>query len=280
MTKPFLDIDGQIEKLKERKLSFTDENKAKEFLRTEVNYYKLNGYFHLFQDSNNTFKDKISFEDIAKIYSFDLNLRNKLLLYISIVEIAFKNYVSYIHAKKYGALGYLNENNFTDINNHMEFLNKKEDAVKKNEKKSFIKHHIENYDSQFPIWVLAEIMSFGDFSKFFKNMLDSDKQEICQKYYGFHIDYVENWIRCIVTLRNYCAHNMKLINTSFNEYIKLFRKEKRQITNNKLFAFILTIERLLPINYKQQFKQAIIELFNSFPISDTLDFPSNWNNLL
>lgn len=90
--KPFKTTDELIELLKDRKLKINDENIARIFLEKEVNYYKLNGYFHCFME-NNIYKDDISFEIIREIFYFDMQLRNCLLFYTSYIETSFKNYV-------------------------------------------------------------------------------------------------------------------------------------------------------------------------------------------
>ena len=281
MAKPFIDIQKQIQQLKDRGLIINDELFATNFLSFEVNYYKLNGYFHLFYDKSNIFRKDITFENIIEIYHFDLHLRNIILLYSSIIEISFKNHVSYIHSKNHGALGYLDTNNFQDSLKQYDFISKAYSSISLNDKQDFIKHHTLNRNSEFPLWVLVEIISFGNISKFYKNMLQGDKVELCKTYYQYKWKYIENWIRCIVTIRNYSAHNMKLYNTSFSEYVSLYNNEKNKIVNNKLFAFMLIIYRLLPIKYKEEYIGSLNRIINEYPFAkQNIDFPNDWESFL
>lgn len=281
MAKPFLNIQQQIQQLENRGLIINNKPLAIDFLTYEANYYKINGYFHLFQNIPNKFNANTTFENIIELYYFDLHLRNLILLYTSIIETSFKNYVSYIHTKNYDALGYLNTKNFQDSSKQYDFISKAYASISLNDNQDFIKHHTLNQNSEFPLWVLIEIISFGNISKFFKNMSTPDKFELCKAYYQHKWKYVENWIRCIVTIRNYSAHNMKLFNTNFSEYVSLYFHEKSLIINNHLFAFLLVIYRLLPKQYKQEYENALNDIINKYPFAKQhIDFPNNWQVLL
>lgn len=280
MAKPFIDIQGQIQQLIDRGLIIRDQLYAKDCLTNEVNYYKLNGYFHLFYSKPDVFEKNITFENIMEIYHFDLYLKNLILFYSSIIEISFKNYVSYIHTKKYGTLGYLNAANFNEPSKQYDFISKAYSSISLNDKQNFIRHHTLKCNSEFPLWVLMEIVSFGNISKFYKNMLKADKIELCKTYYQYKWKYVENWIRCVVTIRNYSAHNMKLFNTNFTEYVCLYSQEKTKVVNNKLFAFILIIYRLLPEEYREKYKNSLSKIIEQYPFAkQRIDFPNDWQNL-
>lgn len=270
-----------IDLLKKKKLKFNDENIAKVFLEKEVNYYKLNGYFHCFM-KNDIFDENITFEIIREIFYFDMQLRNCLLFYTSYIETSFKNYVINIHTKNHQSTGYLHSDTVENANNHQKFIDIFNDSIKNNYKKDFVQHHMSKYGGVFPFWAAMEIISFGEISKFFKNMLKKDKIELAKKYYHLPHKYITNWIHCAVIIRNYSAHNSQLFNANIPEFVRLDPAENYTFKNNSIFAFALIILKLLPFDmYKNNFIESIKNLFKNFPNAyQYIDFPKNWEQIL
>lgn len=100
-------VDEQIEKLKSRGMTITDENKAKEVL-LDVGYYRLGYYWFPFEKTyprkenrSHEFKNGTCFEYALKLYYFDFDLRNIFLRYISRIEINFRTRVIYLVSNKY-----------------------------------------------------------------------------------------------------------------------------------------------------------------------------------
>ena len=94
-------IDRQMELLKERGMSFGDENKAKENL-LDIGYYRLGFYWFPFEATfprvnqrDHMFKEGTVFEDVIQLYYFDFDLRNIFLRYISRIEINFRTKLIY-----------------------------------------------------------------------------------------------------------------------------------------------------------------------------------------
>lgn len=40
----------------------------------------------------------------------------------------------------------------------------------------FVKFHIDNYDNQFPLWVISELFTFGTLSYFCNDLTTADKK--------------------------------------------------------------------------------------------------------
>lgn len=102
--KKFTTIQEQIEILKSRGLSISDEQKASDFL-IRNNYYRVSGY-SLTLRKNDVFDKNASFENIMDIYECDHELRHILLKHIETIEISVKSAYSYEFAKVYGPTGY------------------------------------------------------------------------------------------------------------------------------------------------------------------------------
>ena len=85
------------------------------------------------------------------------------------IEIELRTQIAYYLSIKYGPEALMSETNFVYKTNKqgqsiysilIKSLNKE---IERQKNKLFVKHHIEKYDSHFPIWVSVELMSFGGF---------------------------------------------------------------------------------------------------------------------
>lgn len=173
--KPPLTIEEQIALLKERGLMIDDEDYAKKFL-THVSYYRLSGYT-LSLRKNDIFNKGATFQLVCRLYEFDQKLRYMLLSVIETIEISFRTQIANHLGLRYGPLGYLESSYFKDPSYHQQLMVEFEKQVEKNkEKELFVRHHIEKYNRQFPIWVAIEIFSFGMLSRLFKIMKREDQK--------------------------------------------------------------------------------------------------------
>lgn len=281
MSKPFKTIDEQIDHLKTKNLKFNNIEKAKQILTFEVNYYKLNGYFHLYLDQNDKFINNISFEDIYTIYSFDCNFRNLLSYYLSIIETSFKNHISYYLSEKYTEYGYLKINNFINNFYHVEFISNSYKLISQNKYHDCVKRYISKEPNKLPLWVLCEILSFSDVSKLFSNMRTSDKKLFCKIYYSTNHIFVENWLIALVRLRNYCAHNIQLFNKFFRYSVNLLKEQSTNYSQNSTLIYLMPIIKLLPTNYIISFINKLESLLKEYPIANKLiDLPQDWKTIL
>jgi len=279
--KPPLTFKEQLLKLQERGLEIDDEGIALEKLRM-CNYYRLSAYtLHL--KENDIFMPGTTFKQIARLYDFDTHLRNLLLPMLERIEIAFRTHVAYLLATNYGnPQSYRNPSIFTDQNKHNDFL-KKIDAEINKASDAFIRHHKQHYDGQYPIWVVVEIMSFGTLSKLYENLKPYDQKQI-SSIYSIGSSYTIKWLHTLSYIRNLCAHYSRLYNRTLTKSPQLFRSERKQIDNTKIFAGILIMKRLNIDNQAwDTFITSLIGLIESY--EDVVDlqligFPLNWLDLL
>jgi len=97
-----IQIEKQIELLKQRGMLFTDINQAEVFLLNN-NYYRLNIYFHKFMDTHDHFIPNTQFDQIINVYQNDSWLRNKLIIVLENIEITVKSQIAYYLAMNYGS---------------------------------------------------------------------------------------------------------------------------------------------------------------------------------
>lgn len=200
----------QVELLKQRNMIIDDDVAAENFL-SNVNYYKLSGYFKFFEKEENDFANT-HFQEIIDIYYFDRELRIFLMKLIEKFEIALKTKIAYAIAKNYTAFGHVNPENFFSKEKQLEFIEKLKEEEKKS-KESFIINYKKKYTGEkfTPIWISVEILTLGTISRFYSNMLPKDKKEISD-YFDVSKLTFESWVTVITLLRNFTAHNVRMWN--------------------------------------------------------------------
>ncbi len=264
----------QVDKLKNRGCIIKDEGRCKRIL-SNVGYYRLSAYFLPFKLKDDTYKEGITFDRIYHIYEFDRKLRNLIYGAIEVIEVYMRSSLSYFHSIKYGALGYLNGANFNTRHNELKFKENVDRETANNEKVLFVKHHLENYNGQFPLWVVSELFTFGMLSYFYSDLTTADKKQLAGKDYKD----VVSWLRCCTDLRNICAHYGRLyyrIFPSVPSGFCLSENEKR-----RLWGAILTVKALYPSieKWNNEFMPAIEALFEEYKADIDLKhiaFPQNW----
>ncbi|MBQ3578750.1 MAG: Abi family protein [Firmicutes bacterium] len=280
-TKPFLSVDQQLDLLKSRGLIVRDDENAKDILR-RTNYYRLSGYSLTLRE-NDMFHDGVSFDDLYEIYRFDDGFRRIILTYSSNVEVAFRSFVAYNHARNYGPLGYMDADNFENSNYHKTFIAKITEEVSRSDD-IFVYHHRKDLNCVFPIWAVIECSSFGDLSKLYKNLKAEDRTFISKNEYGVSREYIENWLQAIVSARNIAAHAGRFYNRRFKSVrVKLPKKLKRVIWSDSAFAIVYAIHRLQPTEaLAKALRKDLSDLISKYPIADKaqLGICDDWEDLL
>ncbi len=203
-------VEEQIDILKNRNMIIEDEKSAKNFL-LNINYYRFTGYTYLFRNSDDTFEQNITFNEIKKIYKADKNLR---IIYSNIFykSMALQNqYLEYQMPSNmkliYGVLFLFRKEHFEQFKENLN-INKE-----KSKDKLFIKHYNEKYNGILPLWVATEIISLGDISRFYNNLKSKYAQLISKYYYNINDDTLKSWFFTISSIRNSCAHHNRLYKT-------------------------------------------------------------------
>lgn len=290
--KPALNYDDQITKLRDdHNLKIKDDEFAKTILQ-KVNYYRLSGYGIGLKkrDNKEHYEDNITIEHIFNLYCFDSQFKNILMRTIEQIEIELRNQITYHLATKYGSAVLMNENNFVrKINGdghtiYSIVINNLQKEISRQKNKPFVKHHINKYKGQFPIWVSLELISFGNLSSLYSILKDEDQKEI-SRYYKTDTKYLKNWILCLVEVRNICAHYTRLYNMPLKENPRLYNENvKYKGRQNKIFPVLLIIKRML--NSNEQWLSLLKDIKNTFNKYDGcfnlsfMGFPRNWEQVL
>ena len=281
--KPPTTFDKQLELLQNRNCFVNDPAFCKHILQ-QVNYYRFSAYFLPFRNSDGTYRDGTSFHRVFRIYEFDRKMRRTLFSAIEQVELYLRTQLAYFHAHKYGPVGYMDATNYSTRHNHDRFQRLFQDEVNHNKNILFVKHHIEKYAGNFPIWVATELFSFGMLSYFYSDMITADKKAIAKDLYKTTYGNLDSWLRCCTDLRNICAHYGRLYYRIFSAVpatpdgfpIKLGRR---------LFDNIAMLKFLYPDRDRWNNEiltaiSAIIDEYRGDIMIDHIGFPENWELLL
>ena len=281
--KPPTTIDEQIAILERRGCIIGDREFARRALNN-INYYRLTTYFLPYRHENNTYDEGLTFEKVSKVYEFDRKLRGILFPIIEETEIALRSKLAYYHAHKYGAQGYMDEANFNTKHRHKEFLHTIKGYINKNETLLFVKHHINKYDSQFPVWVIIELFSLGQLSRFYGDMLTPDRKAFAHSTFGLHDTVVKSWLECLTSLRNHCAHYSRLYYYHFPR-IPATVKNSPYVMSNSVFDYIYMLKFMysrigdwetasfIPL-------QSLIEQYAEYIELEHMNFPEDWGRAL
>lgn len=288
-SKPPLSIPHQIDKLKQRGLTFDDETKAAHYL-SNISYYRLRAYTYPFQDNNNTahpFVRTVSFEDIIHLYVFDRKLRLLLFNAIEKIEVALRTKIAYEFSLTYGSHWYEDSTMYRvpyHFNNNIKTLYDEVDRSTE----TFIQHYKNTYTSPVnpPVWMSLEVVSMGLLSKLFSNLKKvPEKKKIATEFGLTKPEILESWMHAIANLRNICAHHSRLWNRRFTitpqiPYNTLFPFLKcTHFHANKLYAQLCCINYILSIiSPNNSFVTELKTLLDTCPMADVseMGFPTDW----
>lgn len=279
--KKHLTIDEQIKLLKTRGCIIEDDEFAKSVL-IDINYYKLASYLLPFKEFENKYFEGTCFNKVYRNYLFDRKLRNMLSYLIEHIELAIKTRIAYYHSLKYGALGYLDSNNYNNKFDENILQANLKKYIKRNEKNPIVIHHMTKYDGKFPLWVIIEFFDFSDASKMY-SQLDIKLQKEIARTLNSNSTCLSSWLYCLTHLRNCCAHYAKIYNTIMIS-IPVTPKNYKFKFNKTIFSYLLVAKELLKntsdwMNFVIELAGLIEEYKEDIELY-RLGFPNNWYDLL
>ena len=306
LEKQFKNLSEQIDILKSKGLIIEDEEYAKEILLRE-NYFFITGYRHLFLKSNTdkTYIEGATFEEIYSLFLFDRNIRNVLFKNLLIIENNLKSIISYQLSKMYGyrERDYLRSKNFTTNTEKQRQVN---DLIKKikrqvrvnGKENTATEHYVSNY-GYIPLWILVKVLSFGIVSEMYSILKSSDQKDIAAVY-GMSVENMLSYLPVLANYRNLCAHeeilydhkNQKDIDDTIYHRLLNIKKVDNEYVCGKhdVFSLIIIMKEYLQ---NEEFVNMMYELQNAVEtlrynlksikidkVFNSLGFPPNWDDLL
>ena len=215
-TKPALSIIDQIAILQQRGLVITDVAIAEQFLNN-VSYFRFVAYLRIFEQPDHTFRYDTTIEQVAALYSFDVELRKLLFGAVQKIEIALRSRVIHQFSLAHGSFWFLDASLAIDKLKFAENLATLKRELERT-KEEFIKEHTVNYgNANFPpAWKMLELVSFGCLTKLYRNFSDTSVRKRIARSFGVSkTEALESWMIAINVLRNHCAHHARVWNRVF-----------------------------------------------------------------
>ena len=304
-------IDDQIQKLKDKGLTFKNEEMARKIILRE-NYYNITeGYENVFIDlksssqNHQIYEEFTYFEELYATYQFDRNLKELILDYMNRLEINIKSYVAYAFSNQYGDIDYLKRENFDSNKKYDNEFNKLQTQIHEQLTRNFQNKNSgikKFYDAnhKIPLWILVQVFTFGTITNFYCLMKIEQKQEVAQ---AFQISpyHLGTYLKMLNIVRNICAHGDILFNIrlhykikardcNYHELLAIPKVNNNYICGlNDLFSIIILLKKLLSkedfeelfSKMEQLLKQAEQKLdhFSYCNLLVMMGFPQNYNKL-
>lgn len=278
--KPALTHQEMISLFKDRGMVIENEEKAIDVL-TRVSYYRFTGYDLTFK-KDNKYIEGITFEKIYRHYEFDKALRLLLMELIEYIEISIRTQLSYMIAHKYPDLGYRNPDHFINAEKHLRLLELLDDELNKSNE-LFVKHHRENRNGIFPVWVALEMATFSNLVSLYRNLRNEDKRIISNQY-NINFKVFMNWLTVLKILRNRCAHHSRLFNSLIiTKPTILYSDRHLELQGHHLYTQIFILKYFIkdrPIWDSWVTRlESLIEEYDDVDIA-RMGFKEDWSTLL
>ena len=225
--KTFKTLDEQIQLLHNRNLIINDEDYAKKYLLSNNYYNIINGYSKFFPMDGENYTKGTTFEEVARLYLFDKELKQAFFKAIIDAESHLKSIFAYRFAESFPnkLYAYLNIESYAQDKtlSVVSTISRISQIINRQQKfpDNSISHYIQNH-SEVPIWVLVNYLDFGELrnmltssnvklqNKIAKDLCDFIKQNL-SRVATFPPEVMISFVENINEVRNICAHNNRLI---------------------------------------------------------------------
>jgi abortive infection bacteriophage resistance protein len=305
MQKPFMTYNQQIQKLRDKRMTITDEDHAKEVLH-RVSYFALiTGYKDIFKDpTTKKYRNGVTFEDVEAIYQFDKQLRELTFRYLLLIEQNLRSVLSYTFCNIFGdnQSAYITPQNYNTstpdkntevsklINKHLKrFLTQQTQYI-------YIEHY-KNHHGNVPLWVLVNALTFGTLSKMYKYSKSQVQSAVSREFAGINEHQLGQILEVLTNFRNVCAHNERLFShkcpkndipdLSLHTKLSIPKQGQQYVCGKRdYFSVVISMRYLLPKEEFLEYKMILSNLLDKaaktnaqLPMTELLKmmgFPSNW----
>lgn len=258
-----------------------------------VSYYRLSGYWHIWKDhtGNGTrFLPSANFDAACSLYSFDQELRRIVGGAIEQVEVALRGSWAYQLAHRGGSHAYLDAALYDGRREFHGLLGKLASETG-HSAETYIRHYRDNYDAPAlpAVWMVAEMMSFGQLSRWYSLLRDTSLRSAIAAPFGLHEALLVSMVKHLVDVRNICAHHGRLWNRGFRSPPRLPHRPQTLAATldssraghaagqlyNTLVLLIHLVGQVAP---GSRWREHLIDLLDTRASSDlaAMGFPTDW----
>ena len=286
-TKHPLTYEDQADLLISRNL-IADRDLLISYLNT-VNYYRFSGYLHPYLNKDDSFRSGTTLDMVWRHYIFDRRLRLLVMDAIEKVEVAVRTSAVYHFSHAHGPFGHVYWNNLCNLSSvgHQDWLDCLDKETNRS-KEAFVTHFKNKYGTShkhLPLWMAAEIMTFGALLTLYKGMNDSLQKTVAGEY-AMPDRLFKSWLTSLNAIRNICAHHGRLWNRELGYKPLLPAPHKHPewhapvtIPNNRVFVILTILKYMISvISPSCTWSKQVNELLDDYPeISRiSMGFPVDW----
>jgi len=246
--KPANSLPALYAKIVSRGLSVEKPDDLKTALEN-IGYYRIGGYAYPFltPPTRKVFKPGTTWNQIARIYEFDRELRLLVCDAIERIEVGIRARIVSATTMEalpasatalpgaapviWGSHWYLDALRFHPKFDHGKFIAnvEKEVGVKYapvthsrilpvGHAEKFIEHYYTKYGNPYlpPFWMVAEVLTLGSLSLLYNGLGDSSLKARIAQPFGLTAKVMTSWLHSLSHLRNICAHHGRLWNRTFS----------------------------------------------------------------
>lgn len=319
-SKPHLNIDDQIALLRRRGLEIGDPDLCRNSL-IQIGYYRISAYLYPFRVPKpkterttkwnyrfDHFSPGHSYEEAVALYDFDNKLRSLIFEAITLIEISLRTSIAY-HAGKHNTFIHLRRDLLdrkacrrvpkrSSEDSYQLWKKKYEKQLDQAKSEDFIRHHLERYDRQVPIWIATEFLDFGSISHLFSFLPKPITNEIARSFGSIEGSVVVGWVRNFNYVRNISAHHSRLWNRLIVTRVQAphtnviepgifhLSNTAHGISFKKIYPTLALLAYVISfLSPSNDWRIKLAELIDRFPKIEGLDptidmgFPSNWKDL-
>ena len=293
--------DTLVGKLLSRGLVVSDELQLRKIIRL-VGYYRLTGYLYPFrQEGGEGYVKGTTLEQIWRLYTFDRRLRGCVMDALSRIEVAVRVSVMENHAAMFKGdpFVYARRENFPNFNDSRfeKFTDSLARAVKhaRDSGESSVLHYLRDRNmSQVPVWVLMEVLAFGDVETYYSGLPLEAQRKVCDTY-DVVPGVLKGWLKVLRRLRNICAHQGRLWNRKIDarisfdiagrpELLDLFNaiSPQKELRHTSMFvALCIARQMLKAVRPESKWADRLKSLLADYPEVPlaAMGFPADWQTL-
>lgn len=266
---------------------------AAEYWLRHVSYYRLSAYWLPFEKPKGQpgpgFVNGTSFDAVIALYEFDRRLRLLLMSAIERIEVAVRGSWAYTLAHQGGPHSYLDASLYNERRQFHDNFSRLAREVGTSPE-TYIDHYRRTYDDPAmpPVWMVAEMMSFGQLSRWYSSLDDRALRNAIAKPLGLPEVVLVPLLKHLSTVRNSCAHHARLWNRGFLIRMKLPQKPATlaaTLDSNlgagpaRLYnSLVLSGYLLQQIDVSNNWVSDIVGLLATHPTGDlsAIGFPTDW----
>ncbi len=303
----FLALEQQITTLQKRGLTITNIPKAERYL-LENNYFNvIHGYSQYFFKSNsNHYLPGTTFDEVAHLHYFDMELKSLLFKHIMDAESHFKSILAYHFAKYHEntPVAYLNPNSYSgkiepnEINGMIKHIQRVTSHRMHSYDTSYLQPYYQAFKSP-PIWAIIDYLTLGEVIQFYEFLPKHLRSTIAHQFTPQNAkefvkyDIILNYLKHIKLIRNAVAHNHRLLDFTYEEsltfYSNVFEGKVSKDNENydKVYHLYLILKLFLTENQYAQLHNTLLKRIknlenkiNIIPVNtilQSLGFPNDWH---